>query len=96
MVLICWAVQQHMVYRLYTVWLSASWAYAVLCVMAGLVPKTAVVLTQQVVHLTSCGTEDNFNADDFMGGTEEATSAAHAFLQAVITFRNCCVEQFGG
>ena len=50
----------------------------------------------QVVHLTSRGTEDNFNADDFMGGAEEATSAAHAFLQAVITFRNCCVEQFGG
>ena len=33
---------------------------------------------------------------DFMGGAEEATSAAHAFLQAVLTFRNCCVEQFGG
>ena len=45
-VLICWAVQQHMVYRLYTVWLSASWAYAVLCVMAWQIPKTAVVLTQ--------------------------------------------------
>ena len=34
--------------------------------------------------------------NDFMGGAEEATSAAHTFLQAVITFRNHCVEQFGG
>ena len=37
-----------------------------------------------------------FLRDDFMGGAEEATSAAHTFLQAVITFRNHCVEQFGG
>ena len=37
-----------------------------------------------------------FLRDDFMGGAREATSAALAFLQAVITFRNCCVEQFGG
>ena len=32
---------------------------------------------------------------DFMGDAEEAIGAAHAFLQAVITFRNCCVEPFG-
>ena len=37
-----------------------------------------------------------FLRDDFMGGAEEATSIAHAFLQAVITFKDCCVEQFGG
>ena len=37
-----------------------------------------------------------FLRDDCMGGAEEATSAAHTFLQAVITFRNHCVEQFGG
>ena len=37
-----------------------------------------------------------FLRDDVMGGAEEATSAAHAFLQAVITFRNCCVEHLGG
>ena len=37
-----------------------------------------------------------FLRDDFMGGAEEATSAAHTFMQAIITFRNHCVEQFGG
>ncbi len=34
--------------------------------------------------------------DDFMGGAEEAVSAAEAFLHAAISFRNHCVEQFGG
>ena len=35
-----------------------------------------------------------FLRDDFIGGAaaEEATSAAHTFLHAVITFRNRCVE----
>ena len=39
-----------------------------------------------------------FLRDDFVGGAilEEATSASHTFLQAVITFRNPYVEQFGG
>ena len=35
-----------MVYGLYAIGLLASWAYAVLCVVAGLVPKTAAMLTQ--------------------------------------------------
>ena len=34
--------------------------------------------------------------DDFIGGAEEAATAADTFLLAVITFRNHCVEQFGG
>ena len=36
-----------------------------------------------------------FLRDDFMGGAEAAAIAADAFLLAVITFRNQCVEQFG-
>ena len=35
-----------------------------------------------------------FLRDDFMGGPEEAASAMDAFLHA--SFRNLCVEQFGG
>ena len=35
-----------MLYRLYAVRLFASCADAVLCVIAGLVPKTAVMMTQ--------------------------------------------------
>ena len=34
--------------------------------------------------------------DDFMGGAEEGVSAATAFLHAVNTFRNHCMERFGG
>ena len=34
--------------------------------------------------------------DDFMGGAEEAAIAVDTFLHAIITFRNLCVEQFGG
>ena len=34
--------------------------------------------------------------DDFMGGAEETVAAADAFPHAVITFRNHCVERFGG
>ena len=46
MVLICMAMKQDVLYRLYAVWLLASWANAVLSVMVGLVPKSAVMLTQ--------------------------------------------------
>ena len=34
--------------------------------------------------------------DDFMRGVEELAIAVDAFLHAIITFRNHCVEQFGG
>ena len=34
--------------------------------------------------------------DDFMGGPEEAASAVDAILHAIASFRNLCVEQFGG
>ena len=34
--------------------------------------------------------------DDFMGGAEEAAIAVDTFLHGIITFRNLCVEQFGG
>ena len=34
--------------------------------------------------------------DDFMGGAEDAAIAVDTFLHAIITFRNHCVEQFGG
>jgi len=34
--------------------------------------------------------------DDFMGGAQEAAIAVDTFLHAIITFRNHCVEQFGG
>ena len=33
--------------------------------------------------------------DDFMGGAQEALTAADSFLHAVITFRDICVQQFG-
>ncbi len=46
MVLIRRAMKQHMMYRLYAVWLLASWAYAVHSIMVGLVPKAAVMLAQ--------------------------------------------------
>ena len=39
MVLICMAMKQDVLYRLYAVWLLASWANAVLSVMVGLVPN---------------------------------------------------------
>ena len=34
--------------------------------------------------------------DDFMGGTGEAAIVVDVFLHAMMTFRNHCVEQFGG
>ena len=39
MVLICMAMKQDVLYRLYAVWLLASWANAVLSVMVGLILK---------------------------------------------------------
>ena len=44
MVLICMAVKQDVLYRLYAVWLLASWANVVLSVVVGLIPKSAVML----------------------------------------------------
>ena len=41
MVLIRRAMNQHMMYRLHTVWLLASWAYAVHSILIGLAPKAA-------------------------------------------------------
>ena len=37
----------------------------------------------------------SFLRDDFMGGAQEALTAADSFLHAVITFRDICVQQFG-
>ncbi len=48
MVLICMAMKQDVLYRLYAVWLLASRANAVLFVMVGLVPKSAVMLCTTV------------------------------------------------
>ena len=39
------AMQENVLYGLYTVWLFACWAYAILPVMTRLVPKSAVVLS---------------------------------------------------
>jgi hypothetical protein len=33
---------------------------------------------------------------NFMGGAEEAATTMDVFLHAIITFRDHCVEQFGG